>query len=291
MLGLASLMVAAGCGGSSTGGTGGSENVGGNGTAGAPGGNAAGAGRASGRGGAASSGGASSGGAIGLGGASSGGAIGLGGASAGGTGVPAAGGVGGAPAGTGDTGSGGRGGATGGTDERPSAGGHAGSAAGASGSAGSSASNGDCTFSMSYDIFTSPVDGEYIHATLSPPASFALERLNWPSGTFPIVKCAPALPACQTPTAIDAADIVAAMAHPDVKRAFDKLVTHYAPAGDAPMLTVGRYSDDHEFIETDVCSAPDCTPAPEGVRVLLTLLRTLLTQQLADPTCQDPSEP
>jgi hypothetical protein len=318
VLGLASLMLVTGCGSSGSAGTGGSGNLGGKGGSGARGGNAASTGGVTGTGGAASTGGASSGGAAGP-----GGVMGSGGASAGGAGgVPVAtggtslGGRGGAPGGRGGAtspggqagsaagssgsagssaggraGQGGKSGKGGQGGQAGQAGqdGKAGSPGGAGGTKGSGGQGAGCTFPMSYDIFTTQAGGRYLRATLSPPASFAVEMLEF-GNTFLLAKCAPPLPACQTAAAIDASDFIAAMANADVKRALGQLVTHYAPVSDGPMLTVGRYSDSHEIIETLPCNF-DCTTAPEGVRALLTLARNLLAQQLADPTCKDITNP
>jgi len=295
VVGLASLTVAGGCGSSVSAGTNGSGNLGGNGVSGALGSNAASTGSAGGMGGALSTGGPSSGGVAGW-----------GGTSAARVGQPSDG-VGRLAAAGGGNSNGGPDGAVGGSGGTVSVGGRGGSAAGFSGGAGGHAGNmgnagssgspggtggaggqapGCSTFSTSYDIFTTQVNGMYLHATLSPPANFAVELLDFPSGTFQRAKCAPALPACQTTEGVDATDIVTALANPDVKRAFGQLVSHYAPVGNDPLLTFGRYTDQHEIIETDACTG-DCTTAPEGVRVLLTLLRNLLTQQLAEDTCKD----
>ena len=297
VVGLAWLITAAGCGSPGTAAAGGSGNLGGTSASGGRGGSAVSSGGVTGRGGAVSSGGTSSGGAIGTGGASAGG----GGASAGG-----------AAAATGGAGDGGRGGGAGGPN---SPGGRGGSAAGSSGSAGghaggagkgghagnaiSSGGRGGttgtggqvagCAFSTTYAIVTSQVDGKALHATLSPPASFTVELRDF-LGSAKYAQCSPALPACQTDGAIDAADVIAAMANPDVKRALGQLVTHYPPVSDGPMLTVGRASDSHEIIETLPCTF-DCTPAPDGARALLTLMRNLLAQQLADATCKDVTNP
>ena len=97
------------------------------------------------------------------------------------------------------------------------------------------------------------------------------------------------MPACHDPTRVDVSDVGAAVDHPDVQSALaqptpqiygERLVAD--GPGFAFTLSSGRgFSVGFEC----ATASSTCTPTPPGVQALVQLLRTLLTQQLADPSC------
>jgi len=107
-----------------------------------------------------------------------------------------------------------------------------------------------------------------------------------PSG--PTYSCTPALPACGS-TKIDVSDIEAAMANADVQAAFAAASEpSYGErnVADGPSFEVVR-STGGKFVDGLECmtASASCTPTPAGVHTLVQLLKDLITQQMADPTC------
>jgi hypothetical protein len=127
---------------------------------------------------------------------------------------------------------------------------------------------------------------------LEPPASFTYVRKP-EAATGSLMSCAPPFPACGG-AGIDVADVMAAFADPDVQRAFVPMASglprSYGQiniAGDAPAFEFQRTNGDTFLIAMEDCSAPSaqCTPIPPALSRLLTLIRALNQQQLADPSC------
>jgi len=144
-----------------------------------------------------------------------------------------------------------------------------------------------CAFSATYSITDGGGNPIYLKkTTLSPPAMFEFHYQNGPTG--PTQSCTPALPACGS-TGIDVSDIEAAMANADVQSAFSATESpFYGDRGiaDGPALLLSR-STGGAFaagLECTTASAT-CTPTPAGIRALVALLRELVTQQTAAPSC------
>ena len=207
---------------------------------------------------------------------------GKGGSTAGGGGgiVPGNGGAGGAPS---------VGGSAGGATSNGGAG--TGSGGASSGGAAGAGGHGDpCSLAASYAITGEVVDRNIQQALLSPPATFQVTLNRYPS-QIQIAACAPPLPACHAASAIDVSDVTAALDNADVQAAFaQSLMTQYEQAG-AQAIQIRRTSDDHTIGEMSPCTAPACKPAPDGVRVFIALLKDLMKQQLADPSCEAVRQP
>jgi hypothetical protein len=128
---------------------------------------------------------------------------------------------------------------------------------------------------------------------LSPPTSFLL--LHQPVTTMPPdMQCMPLLPMCDGP-AIDLADVMAALADPEVQQ----VLIRSKGAATLPLYGVDpRPSDGQIFqLTTDLGGGflvgTPCPPGPgtfcvgipEGLARLVSVLDALERQQLADPTC------
>ena len=153
---------------------------------------------------------------------------------------------------------------------------------------------GACQLDATYRFTTNGGLGAYRDATvLSPPASYVYQRK--PEGLpVPERSCAPALPACGS-AALDAGDVMAAFADPDVKQAFAQSLG-VAPlpfygvdyrGGDGAADQITRDGGGGFLIggPCPAASTAPCTPIPLGLSRLVSTLRALDQQQLADPTC------
>jgi hypothetical protein len=167
-------------------------------------------------------------------------------------------------------------------------GGGGGSGGGSPGGAGGGAPVA-CVFSTTYTI----VDGGGLvpmldTATLSPPNGFRYQRRSYVSDAGQPL-CEPAMPACGEPALVDVSDVEEVLAGPDVAQAFAETpLPTYGDRGvaDGPSFLVTR-PDGHGFNVGLACNTPSatCRPIPPGLLAARTLLRALITQQLADPAC------
>ncbi len=190
--------------------------------------------------------------------------------------------TGGAPA---ESGSGGTGG-----DVAPATGGAAGAVGvgvASGGSGGPPASM--CSFASTYIITESTgLVGTIRTTVLSPPMKFFATGRSFGADAGSSA-CMPPLPTCKDDTHVDVSDIEAALGDPDVRVA---LATNGRPMYGDSLVADGpsfgfSIPNGHGFsvgIECMSLSAT-CTPTPPGVKNLVQLLRLLLTQQLADPSC------
>ena len=143
------------------------------------------------------------------------------------------------------------------------------------------------------------------HMTLAPPSSYRIDRIP-SSSSGNGVSCAPALPACQDATAIDAWDISGDVLLPDVASALAQAVppfyghdqrpvdgTVFLLARNAvPSSPAGTPCDPSDvgcrgFAVGSPCGAADtgCTPIPPGIQKLVDDLRALDQHQRQDPGC------
>jgi hypothetical protein len=160
---------------------------------------------------------------------------------------------------------------------------------GTTGAGGAGGEEGPCAFATTYTIVDSrgftPMQDT---ATLTPPSAFSYERASFVDDAGQ-PSCAPALPACHAPDQVDVSDVEEALASGDVQAAFaQSSFVMYGDWGieDAPSFNVRR-PDGHGFGIAPDCTAPapTCTPIPPGILAARTLLRALISQQLADPSC------
>jgi len=188
--------------------------------------------------------------------------------------------TGGAPA---ESGSGGTGG-----DVAPATGGAAGAVGVASGGSGGPPAS-MCSFASTYIITESTgLVGTIRTTVLSPPMKFFATGRSFGADAGSSA-CMPPLPTCKDDTHVDVSDIEAALGDPDVRVA---LATNGRPMYGDSLVADGpsfgfSIPNGHGFsvgIECMSLSAT-CTPTPPGVKNLVQLLRLLLTQQLADPSC------
>ena len=129
--------------------------------------------------------------------------------------------------------------------------------------------------------------------TLTPPAGYRYTRSA--VATDPVdVSCAPPLPTCGLANAIDGVDIMRVILDADVQDALSKAVDPNMPlifgrdgrAFDAPIFRFSRGGP--AVLRRRTCpmgSATSCTGIPAGIARLVTQLRALDEQQLADPSC------
>jgi hypothetical protein len=151
-----------------------------------------------------------------------------------------------------------------------------------------------CALAATYRVTTTGGLGAFRDSTvLAPPASYV--RVRKPEALpVPEMSCAPAFPGCGGP-ALDVADVVAALADPDVQEGFARSagatsLPFYGEdhrAGDGPAFQITRDGGGGFLVGADCPSAPlrPCTPIPPGMIRLLLLLSDLDQQQLADPSC------
>jgi hypothetical protein len=130
--------------------------------------------------------------------------------------------------------------------------------------------------------------------TLTPPAGYRYTRS--PRQTDPIdVSCAPPLPTCGLANAIDGVDIMRVILDADVQDALSKPADPNTPLifgvdgrpFDAAIFRFSR-GDGRYFFVGGPCptgSTTSCKAIPAGIARLVTELRALDQQQLADPTC------
>jgi hypothetical protein len=152
---------------------------------------------------------------------------------------------------------------------------------------------GTCGFDTSYRYgdtggFTAYEDV----ATLQPPASYTYERssrITDPASSA----CAPALPPCGTLDLYDPADLMHAVADPDVQAAL-AMPTPPIYGRDARPVdgTIFQFlrADGRGFLAGGACGSGGplpgaCIEVPAGITRLVNALRALDEQQLADPTC------
>jgi len=125
--------------------------------------------------------------------------------------------------------------------------------------------------------------------TLSPHASYRYLRTHPGIEDPPAMVCAPFLPVCLSPDAIDVSDIVRDLRDPDVQGAL--ALTTPPIYGRDPRAFDGTIfqflrEDGHGFLAGYACSgSAGCVDAPPGVSQLVDRLRDLDTQQLQDPSC------
>ena len=151
-----------------------------------------------------------------------------------------------------------------------------------------------CALDATYRVTSTGGLGAFRDSTvLAPPASYV--RVRKPEALpVPEMSCAPAFPACGG-SALDVADVVAALADADVQEGFARsagatTLPFYGEdqrGGDGPASQITRDGGGGFLIGANCPSAPTrpCTPIPPGIVRLLTLLRDLDQQQLADPSC------
>jgi len=180
-------------------------------------------------------------------------------------------------------------------------GGAGGGAAGANGGSGGASGAGgggpDCTFADTYKIVDwsgnpSAPDTDDV-MWLMPPSSFRYQGQTsflTDAGVVDHPTCAPALPACHDPARIDASDVVAAIADPDVQAAIAKQPSGFGefgiPSPTAPELDFIWSGGQFDVAGIDCpAGANPCTPIPSGIQAFVDLLRALKTQQRADPAC------
>lgn len=131
--------------------------------------------------------------------------------------------------------------------------------------------------------------------TLTPPAGYRYARS--PRATDPVdLSCAPPLPTCGLANAIDGVDIMRVILDADVQAALSKPADPTMPLifgrdnrpVDSPIFRFSR-GDGREFFVGGPCmttgSATSCNAIPAGIARLVTELRALDQQQLADPSC------
>lgn len=152
-----------------------------------------------------------------------------------------------------------------------------------------------CAFDTSYSFTSVGGLAPYRDAfTLSPAASYTHYRVPEAlPGTA--MSCSPAIPTCGG-GAIDAADLTAALADPDVQQAFTlSLGAGTYPfygedqrGGDGPAWQLTRGGGGGGFLVGAPCPATStrpCLPIPPGMTRLVTLLSAFDQQQMADPSC------
>jgi hypothetical protein len=147
---------------------------------------------------------------------------------------------------------------------------------------------GSCAFAWMYTI----IDGGGLvpvldTVILTPPAQFQYLRQTFnPNDT---ISCNPALPPCSDATRVDVADVEGALAHPDVQSAFGFATPPiYGDRGiaDGPSFNLWN-TNGRGFTAGIACDVPSatCSPIPPGVTAAMQVIRALIDQQLADPTC------
>jgi len=149
----------------------------------------------------------------------------------------------------------------------------------------------DTTYTYSYETGQLAPFGDRV--ILAPPASFT--HVHVPPVAPPVGDtCQPALPACGR-AGVDVSDVMAAFRDPDVQTAFAQTTGELStlffgvdtrPSG-GEILMIGR-KDGGGFPVGAPCPAgvdAACRPIPAGVSRLVSVLRALDQQQLADPTC------
>ena len=105
------------------------------------------------------------------------------------------------------------------------------------------------------------------------------------------IACAPPLPACDTPNAIDIADIKRDLAHPDVQAALSlkspPLYGRDTRPNDLSVFALTA-STGGGFLLGTTCpaSASSCIAIPAGIAKLVADLRALDQQQPGDPACK-----
>ena len=125
-------------------------------------------------------------------------------------------------------------------------------------------------------------------ATLTPPNAFRYERRSFVSDAGQPV-CEPAMPVCADPARLDVADVEEVFSSRDVEVAFAASpLPVYGDRGiaDGPAFTL-TLPNGHGFSIGIACDTPSptCTPIPPGLLAARTLLRSLIQQQLGDPSC------
>jgi hypothetical protein len=124
--------------------------------------------------------------------------------------------------------------------------------------------------------------------TLAPAASY--QHTRRPVGTDPAtLSCSPALPACNTATAIDVSDVMRDIADPDVQKALamatPPLYGRDTRPVDGSVFSFQR-ADNRGFLAGLPCTgAAACVEIPPGITRLVETLRALDQQQLKDATC------
>jgi hypothetical protein len=97
------------------------------------------------------------------------------------------------------------------------------------------------------------------------------------------------MPACRS-AAIDVSDVETAIAHPDVQAAFANAAAPFfgnSGVADAPEFLFSRLDGRGFRIGLECTQAGTlCVPTPPGIKALVTLVRSLVTQQLADAACE-----
>jgi len=152
----------------------------------------------------------------------------------------------------------------------------------------------DTTYTYSYETGQLAPFGDRV--ILAPPAFFT--HVHVPPVAPPVgVTCQPALPVCGR-AGVDVSDVMAAFRDPDVQAAFAQTTGELSnlffgvdtrPSG-GEILVIGR-KDGGGFPVGAPCPAggdASCRPIPAGVSRLVSVLRALDQQQLADPTCDFP---
>ena len=123
---------------------------------------------------------------------------------------------------------------------------------------------------------------------LTPPDGFVLESAASTTQGTTSSTCAAPLPPCGSPDLIDVADIEAALAAPDVQAVVSQMVPPFygeQNVADPPESYSFRYGDAVGFAGVSCLSPTLCVPMPSGVATLVEMLRKLITQQLAQPSC------
>jgi hypothetical protein len=124
------------------------------------------------------------------------------------------------------------------------------------------------------------------------PSNVGLVRI--PVGTDIGNSCTVPLPVCNSPTAVDASDIIADIADVDVQRAFTMApppVYGDRSASSASTFsfseTTGAVSGAFSVVVGHECTTATatCVPTPAGVARLVADVNTVVSTALADPSC------
>jgi hypothetical protein len=145
----------------------------------------------------------------------------------------------------------------------------------------------DATYTLGVSNGLNPV-GSF--STFAPPFSFTYEVTNAlaTDGDAGFPACMPPIPECRDSVFLDAADIVADVAHPDVQRALAQATPPVY--GESAVADAGgwrfRRADGRGFdlagVGAPACAVATatCTPLPHGVQRLVMDLQAFINQEL-----------
>jgi hypothetical protein len=150
-----------------------------------------------------------------------------------------------------------------------------------------------CMLDATYDF--GPIGGRVayvVRASLTADGRFVYTEKEQSSTITELpASCDPALPTCNTPAAIDLADIAADLADADVQLGFKAttppIYGRDSRPVDGQVFEIKRATGGTLFVG-DECPSPilsSCRPIPPGVAKLAADLRGLIEQQIVDPSC------